>query len=59
MNVVAVSTQDTALDYLFTQSFPTTLTKVSKVKYLSGWVDVIKGKGCGMLVKPTQLAACF
>ena len=59
MNVVAVGTQNTALDYLFTYSFPTTLSIVGYVKYLSGWVDVIKGKGCGMLVIPTKLAACI
>ena len=59
MNVVAVSTKYATLSYLFQNSFPTTLSITSYIEYLSGWVDVIKGKGCRMMVVTTFLTACI
>ena len=57
MNVVTVGAKYTTLGYLFQNGLPTTLSIVGYVEYLSGWVDVIKGKGRWMVVVPTLLAA--
>ena len=57
MNVVAVSTKHTTLGYLLQDGLPTTLSIVGYVEYFSGRVEVIKGKGCRMMVVSTFLAA--
>ena len=57
MNVVAVSTKHTTLSYLLQDGLPTTLSIVGYVEYLNGRVDVIKGKGCRMMVVTTFLTA--
>ena len=52
---MAVSTKHTTLGYLLQDGLPTTLSIVGYVEYFSGRVEVIKGKGCRMMVVSTFL----
>ena len=54
---MTVSAKHTTLGYLFQDCLPTTLSIARYIECLSGRVDVIKGKGCRMMVVSTFLAA--